>query len=83
MGSQKIPIAASSLGEFWKAQDYRWQSGTPELQAYQDQFGAVPESSEADWGSYPHDEISAPEFEAAWDSALAYLREHPSSEHFA
>jgi len=83
MGEDLVPVGASSLAEFWEAQEYRHQASTPALLKHENRYGRVPEGSEADWGDFPHDEITAEEFERSWAVSRAHLSETPRSDHFA
>ena len=82
MGESGVPVAASSLAEFWEAQEYKYQAATPALVEYEKRYGGVPEGSEQDWGDYPHVEITREEFERAWRSSRQYLAQHPRDSHF-
>jgi hypothetical protein len=82
MGESGVPVGASSLAEFWQAQGYKWQAGTPALVEYQKRYGGVPEGSEQDWGDYPHVEITREEFERVWRTSRQYLAQRPRDSHF-
>ncbi|HTN99781.1 MAG TPA: hypothetical protein VL068_03805 [Microthrixaceae bacterium] len=64
-------------------QDYRFQAATPALLRYESIFGALGQGTESGWGDYPHDEITAAEFEVEWQRARAHLRTCPREQHFA
>jgi hypothetical protein len=83
MGAARVPVGAASVAEFWEAQEYRHQPATPTLIRSEEQFGSVPEGSESDWGDYPHDEITAEEFERCWEESRGHLSGTPRSDHFA
>jgi hypothetical protein len=82
LGRALVPVGAASLAEFWVAQEHEYQPQTPALATYEERYGGVPESSERDWGDYPHVEITREEFERTWLSSREYLDTHPRHSHF-
>jgi hypothetical protein len=82
MGESGVPVAASSLAEFWEAQGYKQQAATPALLEYEKRYGGVPKGSEQAWGDYSHNEIAREEFEHVWRTSRQYLAQHPRDSHF-
>ncbi|MGW5190136.1 hypothetical protein ACWEOO_12830 [Kribbella sp. NPDC004138] len=67
VGPDRRVQAAAALDEVMRARD---MGGIPAVQAYESQYGVVPEKPIDDWDSdFPHVEISQSDFERAWTEA--------------
>jgi hypothetical protein len=73
VGPSERPIVAASLVEWWEAQGGMAGPVTGDTLAYEARYGGTAEGSRDSWANYPGEEISRPQFEAAWRSARAYL----------
>lgn len=84
MGKDRVPIGASSLADFWAAQDYEFQAATAALIANRAVYGGVPQGNMAEaLEGYPVEEMTAEGFETEWRRARADLEDRPREDHFA
>jgi hypothetical protein len=77
-GHDRTPITASRLAEWWEAQGWVQQAGTPELAAYRRRYGGIAELTVHDWDpGYPGEPITPERFEEELQRARSALEEGP------